>query len=127
MRLLPGLTQGLEYLNVVMEYFDETLYSLNKKYLKNFSNMPPVLVKLYSYQLFRALNYLDALSNPLCHSIGIAHRDIKPFNILVNPTTNKVVICDFGSAKQLVRSNSNLTQINLISPIFAQGAIEHQN
>lgn len=46
-----------------MEYFDETLYSLNKKYLKNFSNMPPVLVKLYSYQLFRALNYLNALSN----------------------------------------------------------------
>ena len=88
--------EGLEYLNVVMEYFDETLYSLNKKYLKNFSNMPPALVKLYSYQLFRALNYLDALS--------IAHRDIKPFNILVNPTTNKVVICDFGSAKQLVRN-----------------------
>lgn len=45
-----------------MEYFDETLYSLNKKYLKNFSNMPPALVKLYSYQLFRALNYLSALS-----------------------------------------------------------------
>lgn len=88
---------------MVMEYFDETLYSLNKKYLKNFSNMPPVLVKLYSYQLFRALNYLNALSR-LPGYAGIAHRDIKPFNILVNPTTNKVVVCDFGSAKQLVRS-----------------------
>ena len=33
----------------------------------------------------------------------ISHRDIKPHNVLVNPATNKVVICDFGSAKQLVQ------------------------
>jgi len=35
----------------------------------------------------------------------IAHRDMKPHNVLVNPATNKVVICDFGSAKQLVQGN----------------------
>jgi glycogen synthase kinase 3 beta len=93
----------MEYLNVVMEYFDETLYSLNKKYLKNFSNIPPLLVKLYTYQMFRALNYLNALGTHKTY-IGIAHRDIKPFNILINPHSNKLVICDFGSAKQLVKS-----------------------
>lgn len=32
----------------------------------------------------------------------IAHRDMKPHNVLVNSLTNKVVICDFGSAKQLI-------------------------
>lgn len=33
---------------------------------------------------------------------NIAHRDMKPHNVLVNASTNKVVVCDFGSAKQLV-------------------------
>ncbi len=33
---------------------------------------------------------------------SIAHRDMKPHNVLVNPQTNKMVVCDFGSAKQLV-------------------------
>lgn len=35
----------------------------------------------------------------------IAHRDMKPHNVLVNSTSNKVVICDFGSAKQLIEGN----------------------
>ena len=36
---------------------------------------------------------------------SISHRDMKPHNVLVNSQTNKVVICDFGSAKQLVKGN----------------------
>ena len=40
---------------------------------------------------------------------GIAHRDMKPHNILANPSTNKVVICDFGSAKQLVQGKFTIT------------------
>jgi serine/threonine protein kinase len=36
--------------------------------------------------------------------ISIAHRDIKPQNILVDRVKNKVIISDFGSAKQLVKS-----------------------
>jgi serine/threonine protein kinase len=47
------------------------------------------------YQLFRGLTYI--------HSLDICHRDIKPANILVNRKTNKLVICDFGSAKKLVK------------------------
>ena len=53
------------------------------------------MIKLYIYQILRGLNYLSSLS--------IAHRDIKPQNILVDRNTNKVVICDFGSAKKLVK------------------------
>lgn len=56
-----------------------------------------MLIKLYSYQIFRALNYLSMLS--------IAHRDMKPQNILVDLTKNKSIICDFGSAKKLVKCN----------------------
>ncbi len=53
--------------------------------------------KLYAYQIFRALNYLTMLS--------IAHRDMKPQNILVDLNKHKAIICDFGSAKKLVKCN----------------------
>jgi serine/threonine protein kinase len=57
-------------------------------------------MKLYAYQIFRALNYLSILS--------IAHRDMKPQNILVDMTKNKAIICDFGSAKKLVKGNLSI-------------------
>jgi serine/threonine protein kinase len=46
---------------------------------------------------------------------GIAHRDMKPHNVLINQQTNKVVVCDFGSAKQLVKGTFylNLGEPNL--------------
>ena len=49
--------------------------------------------KLYVYQLLRAVGHI--------HGLGIAHRDIKPHNALVNPTTGVLNLCDFGSAKHL--------------------------
>ena len=55
--------------------------------------MPKLKFKVYAYQLFRSLLYLK--------HIGIAHRDIKPQNVLVDEETLKLVMCDFGSAKQL--------------------------
>lgn len=35
------------------------------------------------------------------HLKGICHRDIKPHNVLLNPETNIIKLCDFGSAKKL--------------------------
>ena len=74
-----------------MDYFPDNLYQLVKK-----KEVNPYLTKIYAYQLFRGLNYLNMLS--------IAHRDIKPQNILVDKHKNTLVISDFGSAKQLVKS-----------------------
>lgn len=74
-----------------MDYFGDNLYQVVKK-----REVTPLLVKLYAYQIFRGLNYLSLLS--------IAHRDIKPQNILIDKIKHKVVISDFGSAKQLVKS-----------------------
>lgn len=55
------------------------------------------------YQLFRSLAYI--------HSLGICHRDIKPQNLLLDPKTGVLKLCDFGSAKHLVRGEPNVSYI----------------
>jgi glycogen synthase kinase 3 beta len=62
-----------------------------------------ILVKLYSYQLLRALAYLE--------NLGICHRDIKPQNILIDPSNHSLKICDFGSAKKLMKGEPNIAYI----------------
>lgn len=46
------------------------------------------LSQVYMYQLFRSLAYI--------HSQGVCHRDIKPQNLLVDPDTAVLKLCDFG-------------------------------
>lgn len=46
-----------------------------------------------------------------CHSLGIAHRDIKPQNLLVSTESHVLKICDFGSAKRLVPGEPNVAYI----------------
>ena len=65
--------------------------------------MPILQIKLYMYQLLRSLAYI--------HSIGICHRDIKPQNLLLNPATGVLKLCDFGSAKILVAGEPNVSYI----------------
>ncbi|KAK2957206.1 putative protein kinase [Blattamonas nauphoetae] len=91
------------YLHLVMEYVPHTLYSFNKHYIRQKREMPTSWIKMYSYQLIRALVYL--------HGFRIAHRDIKPQNILVNPRTGVLKLCDFGSAKVLRPGEVSLSYI----------------
>ncbi len=76
-----------------MDYFDLNLYEAVQRYKSKGSEMPRLKIKVLAFQLFRSLLYLTKVS--------IAHRDIKPQNILVNDANLKLVMCDFGSAKQL--------------------------
>ncbi|PWA42085.1 glycogen synthase kinase-3 [Artemisia annua] len=92
------------YLNLVLEYVPETVHRVIKHYNKMNQRMPMIYVKLYSYQIFRALAYIH-------NSIGVCHRDIKPQNLLVNPHTHQVKLCDFGSAKVLVKGEPNISYI----------------
>lgn len=91
------------YLNLVLEFVPETVYSISRRHQKHAMNLPLVLVKLYLYQLSRALAHI--------HTLGICHRDIKPQNLLVNPQTQELKLCDFGSAKALVPGEPNVSYI----------------
>ncbi|KAE8685171.1 Glycogen synthase kinase-3-like protein MsK-1 [Hibiscus syriacus] len=69
------------YLNLVLEYVPET-----------------------AHRICRALAYIH-------DSIGVCHRDIKPQNLLVNPHTHQLKLCDFGSAKVLLKGEPNISYI----------------
>ncbi|KAK6911693.1 Protein kinase domain [Dillenia turbinata] len=92
------------YLNLVLEYVPETVHRVIKHYNKLNQRMPLIYVKLYTYQIFRALSYIH-------RGIGVCHRDIKPQNLLVNPHTHQLKLCDFGSAKVLVKGEPNISYI----------------
>ncbi|CAL8134198.1 unnamed protein product [Prunus armeniaca] len=92
------------FLNLVMEYVPETMYRVLKHYSSMNQRMPLIYVKLYTYQIFRGLAYIHAVP-------GVCHRDVKPQNLLVDPLTHQVKLCDFGSAKVLVKGEANISYI----------------
>eukprot|EP00913_Durusdinium_trenchii_P009844 g9242.t1 len=98
-----GDKPGETYLNVVMEYCSDTVYRVMKHYTKMKQPVPHIFVQLYSYQMARACAYI--------HAVGICHRDIKPQNLLVDGHTHALKICDFGSAKPLVKGEPNVAYI----------------
>ena len=87
----------------MLEFVPETVYRASRYFNKMKTVMPILEVKLYIYQLFRSLAYI--------HSQGICHRDIKPQNLLLDPASGILKLCDFGSAKILVENEPNVSYI----------------
>jgi glycogen synthase kinase 3 beta len=102
-RYVLSLQKDEVYLNLMLEYVPETVYRASRHYAKLKQQMPMLQIKLYMYQLLRSLAYI--------HSVGICHRDIKPQNLLLNPATGVLKLCDFGSAKILVAGEPNVSYI----------------
>ncbi|KAL8045719.1 hypothetical protein ABFX02_08G133000 [Erythranthe guttata] len=97
-------SQNELFLNLIMEYVPETIFRVLKHYSDLNHKMPLIYVKLYTYQIFRGLAYMHSVA-------GVCHRDLKPQNVLVDPLTHQVKICDFGSAKVLVQGEANISYI----------------
>ncbi|URE44676.1 SHAGGY-related protein kinase [Musa troglodytarum] len=92
------------FLNLVMEFVPEMVYRVLKHYSNVNQGMPLIYVKLYMYQIFRGLAYVHNV-------LRVCHRDVKPQNLLVDPLTHQVKLCDFGSAKVLVKGEANISYI----------------
>lgn len=95
--------EGELYLNLVMEFVPATLHRTLRDHTKANRLVPMFLVRLYTWQLLRAVWYI--------HSVGVCHRDIKPQNLLLNLKTHELKLCDFGSAKQLNPAEPNVSYI----------------
>jgi glycogen synthase kinase 3 beta len=90
---LPGVTADEKLLCLVTEKMPESLRRLIHTAHEMHRTLPGILIKLFSYQLLAGLSHI--------HSLGIAHRDIKTDNCLVDPPAGRLKIIDFGSAKRL--------------------------
>ena len=74
-----------EYLNVIMDFYPDNLYQVIKQKV-----LTPYLIKVFSYQILKGLDYLNTKA--------VAHRDIKPQNIIVNPYQKILKLIDWGLA-----------------------------
>lgn len=93
------------YLNIVMNYMPQNLYDFIQIYRSQNIYPPIIMAKLFAYQIFLGLSYLHS------PEINITHRDLKPRNILIDPDTGELKICDFGSAKILSPKESSVSYI----------------
>jgi len=97
-----GMDDGV-YLNLVLEFVPETLNQVSRQYTRARRMLPLTLLQVYTFQMLRSLWYI--------HSKGICHRDIKPQNLLLDPRKQVLKLCDFGSAKILVKNEANISYI----------------
>jgi tRNA A-37 threonylcarbamoyl transferase component Bud32/tetratricopeptide (TPR) repeat protein len=93
--------ESLNLYYFVMEYIEgETL----GQYVRKKGSLPLPEVVEIGKQVASALGYAHN------HNPPIVHRDIKPANIMIEARSNRVVVMDFGIAKELGDAGSTNTQ-----------------
>ncbi|OHT08966.1 Glycogen synthase kinase-3 [Tritrichomonas foetus] len=91
------------YINYVTELMPMTLRQYFDSFRPPNNPMPPIMKKLFAFQLFSGLAAL--------HKRRIIHRDINMENILIDPLIGRLKIIDFGSAKFYKENEENVSYI----------------
>jgi len=99
----PGRKRDETYLHLVMDFLPDTIRSVALAFQKDRTRFPIEHVRVYLYQTLKALEYV--------HEKRICHRDLKPDNLLVDQSTLKLKLIDFGCAKVLVKGQPNVSYI----------------
>jgi len=85
-----SLTDGNIYLNLLFDIHPTTFHDEIQRRSSTDDSWSEKELVSFSCQIASGLQYL--------HSLFIAHRDIKPRNLLLSPASGLVQICDLGSA-----------------------------
>jgi glycogen synthase kinase 3 beta len=99
MSVLDSFQTDDEFLWIVTELMPESLGDYTRRHHQTHQQIPPLLVKLFAFQLFAGLADI--------HSLGIMHRDIKTDNCLVDAVSGRLLISDFGNAKVILPDSEN--------------------
>ena len=92
--------EALHFHYFVMEYIQgQTL----REYLQKKGPLPLAEVLKITWQIGRALDYAHS------YTPAVIHRDIKPSNIMIEDSSGRVVMMDFGIAKELGESDLTKT------------------
>ncbi|KAK0423288.1 hypothetical protein QR680_008066 [Steinernema hermaphroditum] len=78
--------------SMILELMPSTVSKEHHSYIERGKLMPEIYIKVWSYQLFCGLYYLERCS--------VFHRDIKPENLLVDKDSGRLKIADFGACKK---------------------------
>ena len=96
-----------DILCLIMEFMPMSAHRLISDYRRNHKILPLFYIKLFSYQMLRGLGFL--------HVQGVAHRDVKPANMVVDYDAGILKICDLGSAKRLVKNEKSVSYVSRTS------------
>src|SRR5215475_3993473 len=95
--------EALNFHYFVMEYIQGQTFA---QYLREHGPLPLQDVLKITRQIASALAYAHDYTPP------VIHRDIKPANVMIEERTGRVVVMDFGIAKEL--DNSDMTKSGMV-------------
>ena len=107
--------QKLKLVNIILEHCDNNnLVVYTKKLLKRKITLNEETILYYLYQAVEAFNFLQQKK--------IAHRDVKPENVLVTENGKKIKICDFETCMKIDQMTLSLKGTpNYLSPLLREG------
>ncbi|OAE18722.1 hypothetical protein AXG93_4846s1130 [Marchantia polymorpha subsp. ruderalis] len=99
-----SILRGLKHANIVRLY--EVFHNKNQLYLvfeymdcdlagymrTCFNRLTPFVIKTFMYQILLGVHY--------CHQSNVMHRDLKPQNLLIDRSSLRLKIADFGLSRR---------------------------